>query len=206
MRKIKNLKSAFGALAVAALVFFGLGFGATAANAHAELTGSNPIADSVIGSMPPAVELTFGEKLMVMAGSEAANQITVTNEKGERVDSKNTTVAERVASVEIAPDAAEGTYTVGYRVVSEDGHPIEGSFKFEVSVAAQSGAATPVPISELPEDAPTAVIAPAPEPRGVNDGDADLDGESVNPWPWIITGAFVVIAAGAGVFVIRRRR
>jgi methionine-rich copper-binding protein CopC len=178
-------------------------FGSVSANAHSALEASNPIADSVIGSMPAAVELSFNETLMVVEGSAEANQVTVSDAKGNRVDDKKTVVADRMASVGVAPDAAEGVYTVAYRVVSEDGHPIEGSFKFEVSVAAQSGegpVATPVPIGEEPEGAPTAVIAPAPE--AIEDGSAE---EGSSALPWILTGAIVVAAAAGAFFVIRRR-
>jgi len=38
-----------------------------------------------------------------------------------------------------------------YRVVSEDGHPIEGVLEFEVSAAARSVEATPMPIAAAPE-------------------------------------------------------
>ena len=179
--------------------------GSVSASAHAELEASNPIADSVIGAMPAQIELSFGETLMVVEGSAEANQVTVSDAKGNRVDDKKTVVADRMASVGVAPGAAEGVYTVAYRVVSEDGHPIEGSFKFEVSVAAQSGegsVATPVPIGEEPEGAPTAVIAPAPEPA-LYDGAASGE-SSPSPLPWILSGA-TVVAAAAGAFSVFRR-
>lgn len=205
MSKIEKLKSAFGAMLAISLTALIVSFGSVGASAHAELTGSNPIADSVIGMLPPTVELTFGEPLMVVEGSEAANQITVTKADGKRIDIRTTTVADRVASVALDTAAGEGVYTVAYRVVSEDGHPIEGKFKFEVSVAAQSGEAEPMPISEMPSDAPTAVIAPAPEPREGAEADADGDNAGASPWPWIAGGALLVVAAGAAVFVLRRR-
>ena len=201
----RKIKSAFGAIVALALAALMVGFGSVGASAHAELTGSNPIADSVIGMLPPTVELTFGEPLMVVEGSEAANQITVTKADGKRIDIRTTTVADRVASVALDTAAGEGVYTVAYRVVSEDGHPIEGKFKFEVSVAAQSGEAEPMPINEMPSDAPTAVIAPAPEPREGAEAEADEDNAGASPWPWIAGGALLVVAAGAAVFVLRRR-
>jgi methionine-rich copper-binding protein CopC len=201
-RKIKSTLGAIVALALTALM---VGFGSVGASAHAELTGSNPIADSVIGMLPPTVELTFGEPLMVVEGSEAANQITVTKADGKRIDVRTTTVADRVASVALDTSAGEGVYTVAYRVVSEDGHPIDGKFKFEVSVAAQSGEAEPMPINEMPSDAPTAVIAPAPEPRDGVEAEDGAENAEANPWPWIAGGALLVVAAGAAVLVLRRR-
>ncbi len=203
MQKIKLIARAMLALFAAASMIL---LGSVSASAHAELEASNPIADSVIGAMPSQIELSFGETLMVVEGSAEANQVTVSDAKGNRVDDKKTVVADRMASVGVAPGAAEGVYTVAYRVVSEDGHPIEGSFKFEVSVAAQSGeapVATPVPIGEEPEGAPTAVIAPAPEPV-LYDGAASGE-SSPSPLPWILSGA-TVVAAAAGAFIVFRRR
>ncbi len=203
MQKIKLIARAMVALFAAASMIL---LGSVSASAHAELEASNPIADSVIGAMPSQIELSFGETLMVVEGSAEANQVTVSDAKGVRVDDKKTVVTDRMASVGVAPDAAEGVYTVAYRVVSEDGHPIEGSFKFEVSVAAQSGeapVATPVPIGEEPEGAPTAVIAPAPEPV-LYDGAASGE-SSPSPLPWILSGA-TVVAAAAGAFIVFRRR
>jgi hypothetical protein len=150
--------------------------------------------------MPSQVELSFGEVLMAVEGAADANQVTVTDAKGNRVDDKKTVVTDRMASVGVAPDAAEGVYTVAYRVVSEDGHPIEGSFKFEVSVAAQSGEATPMPINEPLEDDPTVLIAPAPE--AIEDSAAE---SGLNALPWILTG-ITVVAAAAGAFIVFRRR
>jgi methionine-rich copper-binding protein CopC len=203
MQKIKLIARAMVALFAAASMIL---LGSVSASAHAELEASNPIADSVIGAMPAQIELSFGETLMVVEGSAEANQVTVSDAKGVRVDDKKTVVADRMASVGVAPGAAEGFYTVAYRVVSEDGHPIEGSFKFEVSVAAQSGeapVATPVPIGEEPEGAPTAVIAPAPEPV-LYDGAASGE-SSPSPLPWILSGA-TVVATAAGAFIVFRRR
>lgn len=205
MNILKNIKSAFGAVVAVALTALMIGFSSVGASAHAELTASNPIADSVIGMLPPMVELTFGEPLMVVEGSESANQITVTDSAGKRIDKKVTTVSERIASTEIDATAGEGVFTVAYRVVSEDGHPIDGKFTFEVAVAAQSGDAGPMPIGEMPSDAPTAVIAPAPEPREGAEPDADADSFGAKIWPWVAAGGLLVAAGAAAIFVLRRR-
>jgi copper resistance protein C len=123
------------ALAVAAV------FPSQAAFAHAELETSNPEANSVVGAAPQVVSLTFGEKLMVMEGDKEANQIQVTDGAGTRVDNGDYQVTGEVLTVSLKPDQADGTYKVTYRVVSEDGHPIEGVYEFEVNGMARSGVA-----------------------------------------------------------------
>ena len=137
-----------------------------AAFAHAELETSNPEANSVIGSAPAVVSLTFGEKLMVMDGQKDANQVQVTNSDKERVDAGDSQVNSQVLTVSLKPDLADGTYTVTYRVVSEDGHPIEGFYDFAVNGMARSGEATPMAVDDQ-SPVPTLYDAPAAQaPNG----------------------------------------
>ena len=164
---------------------------AQSAYAHAELEGSNPEANSVIGAAPEFVSLTFGEKLMTIEGEAEANQVQVTDSSKARVDNGDFQVTGEVLTVSLKPGLPDDTYMVTYRVVSEDGHPIEGVLEFEVSAAAQSGEATPMVISEAPEA--TLYEVPAEEDQPAN---GLVIGVSV------MVGAVVV--AGAMFFVFRR--
>ena len=148
---MNKFAKAIAALALAAATLLP----SQAASAHAELETSNPEANSVIGAAPTFVSLTFGEKLMVIDGEKDANQIQVTDGTGTRVDNGDSQVTGEVLTVSLKPDQADGTYKVTYRVVSEDGHPIEGVYEFEVSAAAQSVEATPMAIDD---QSPAAVL------------------------------------------------
>jgi hypothetical protein len=57
-------------------------------------------------------------------------------------------VTGEVLTVSLKPDLADDTYKVTYRVVSEDGHPIEGVYEFTVNGMARSGEATPMAIDD----------------------------------------------------------
>jgi LPXTG-motif cell wall-anchored protein len=144
----------------AAAVFLAALLPSQAAFAHAELETSNPEANSVIGSAPGVVSLTFGEKLMVMTGEVAANQVQVTDAGNARVDNGDYQVTGEVLTVSLKPDLADDTYKVTYRVVSEDGHPIEGVYEFTVNGMARSGEATPMAV-DAEEPMPTLYDAPA---------------------------------------------
>ena len=161
-----------------------------AAFAHAELETSNPEANSVVGAAPQVVSLTFGEKLMVIEGEPAANQIQVTDGAGTRVDNGDYQVTGEVLTVSLKPDQADGTYKVTYRVVSEDGHPIEGVYEFEVNGMARSGEATPMAIDD---QSPMPVLYDAPAAEAPN-GAAIGAGVAV--------GAVLV---GGGMFFLFRR-
>ena len=178
-------------IAAIALVVAGI-LPAQSAFAHAELESSNPEANSVIGAAPEVISLTFGEKLMIMEGEAEANQVQVTDSSNARVDNGDFQVTGEVLTVSLKPDLADDSYLVTYRVVSEDGHPIEGILEFEVSAMARSGEATPMVISEQP-------VATPIEDSGVDDSaNAATIGISV------AVGAAVV--AAAMFFVFRRFR
>lgn len=161
-----------------------------AAFAHAELETSNPEANSVIGAAPEVVSLTFAEQLMVIEGEPEANQAQVTDGSNMRVDNGDFQVNGNVLTVSLKPGLPDDAYTITYRVVSADGHPIEGLVDFEVSAAARSGEATPMVISEAPEA--TLYEVPAEEDQPVNFG-LGLG---------VAVGAVVV--AGAMLFIFRR--
>lgn len=93
--------------------------------AHARLKASNPVAGSVLAQAPAAVVLTFSREISAPAA------VAVTSPDGSRAGSGEAVV--RGAEVSLPVTAAkEGTYTVGYRVVTVDGHTIAGSYQFSV--------------------------------------------------------------------------
>ena len=103
---------------------------ATPAGAHARLIGTNPAGDQVIDAAPELVELTFDEPVDPSAGG-----IEVYGPEGDRVDVADTATDSggEVVRVGIGAEAeARGTYTVAWRVTSEDSHTLQGSFVFHV--------------------------------------------------------------------------
>jgi hypothetical protein len=88
-----------------------------------------------------------------------------------RVEGADVTMALR-------PLGPAGRYEVQYRVVSSDGHPVEGVVAFTLT-APGTGTATPPP---------SALAAPSAAP-------AEGGGGGPPVWPWI-AGAVVLVAAG----------
>ena len=108
---------------------------AAPASAHTELVGGSPGPGEVLQTPVTQVELTFASDLL-----EEGSQILVRDPKGlERA--RATAVSGASASVAVKPLRAAGRYTVAYRAVAVDGHPITGSYRFTVSPAAASAAA-----------------------------------------------------------------
>jgi copper resistance protein C len=109
-----------------------LAFGQSPAQAHNVLVGSDPVVASTETSIPEDVKLTFNDPIMV-AGA-AANQIVVKDPMGMVISSGRAHVAGRVISTVLSPKMImNGRYTVLFRVVSADGHPVSSSYFFYVS-------------------------------------------------------------------------
>jgi copper transport protein len=100
------------------------------AQAHAILEETDPVADTILDSSPDNVTVTFNEPVEVAFGA-----LRVYDTEGERVDvgeSSHPGGAPQSVGVGLEPDLPKGTYTVTYRVVSADGHPVEAAFVFHV--------------------------------------------------------------------------
>ncbi len=113
------------ALAAGAALVVG---GASPAGAHATLIGTAPAADGEIDAVPEVVELRFDEPVETTEGA-----VEVFGPDGDRVDLGTVETADGGATLRAPVDAgvtAQGTYTVAWRVTSEDSHTLSGSFVF----------------------------------------------------------------------------
>jgi copper transport protein len=120
---------------------------ASRAGAHATLVGTSPADDSVVDAVPERVELQFDEPVEVVDGG-----IQVIAPDGSRADRGPVDPDDDGATLVVPIEGAgEGTYTVAWRVISEDSHNLTGSFVFHVGV--ETGAAELEERSSTPADA-----------------------------------------------------
>jgi len=116
------------------------------AYAHAILQKSTPSNNSVARTSPSSVTLGFNEAVETAFGS-----IRVYNCGGGRVDSgKILRPSKSQVAVKIDRKLAKGTYTVTWRVISADSHPVAGAFVFNVKKANPSGSCKQVFNSKTP--------------------------------------------------------
>jgi methionine-rich copper-binding protein CopC len=97
--------------------------------AHAVLVKSSPARRAVVATPPPRIELVFNERL-----EPAYSTVSVWAAGDRRVDDGKVLVGPedpRRLTVGV-PSVPAGTYTVKFRVLSVDGHIVEGTFPFEV--------------------------------------------------------------------------
>lgn len=115
--------------AAVALVLLILGSTAPASG-HAQLVKATPALSSKVFAFPKQVTLMFTDEIIDVAGG---NSITVTDPRGRRVNIEPTEVLGNQLIVKLRPSRLLGRYTVSYRVVSEDGHPISSRYTFWLS-------------------------------------------------------------------------
>jgi copper resistance protein C len=100
--------------------------------AHGQIVTSYPLMDSVSSPTPSQVWIEFDGELQLIEG-EVVNTLKVTDSTGLVVSSKEAVIEGSKISTQVSDQSVGGLFTVQYRIVSEDGHPVEGSYTFEAS-------------------------------------------------------------------------
>jgi len=132
-----RFRAAVLGLAVPAL----LALTAAPAAAHNDLVSSTPKSGSSVTALPQTVELTFADE-----ADPRFVKIATTGPDGSSVTVGTPTVTGTVVRQPIRPGTASGTYTVAYRVVSKDGHPVSGKIEFTATPAGSRAAPVEAPV------------------------------------------------------------
>ncbi|WP_055752317.1 copper resistance CopC family protein [Frankia sp. AvcI1] len=193
---------------------------AAPAAAHSRLVATTPAGDSVVATAPGEITLTFNESV-----SSRYTHVAVTGADGASVIN-GATMVEGATVRQPLMALAGGRYTVSYQAVSEDGHPVGGTFTFTVAGRASSrgGAAGSASAAAGGGPAPgvgaaTATTTPGAGIAAVPGGSASTapaadahdggggDGGGVGGALFVvITAVVVLVVGGLLVFLILRRR
>jgi methionine-rich copper-binding protein CopC len=114
--------------------------GSGPASAHASLVGSDPKDGATLTAAPATITFTFNENI----GNPA--YIAVTAPNGSKVDVGDVRAIDNTITATLPDVDQKGRYTASYRVVSADGHPVEGTIHYS------SKAGRTVKQVEPPED------------------------------------------------------
>jgi len=176
--------------------------------AHSDLTTSDPADGDVLTTAPSTVTLTFNEALL-----PKGNAVTLTSvATGQRLEVGPVEVDGPTVAVAWPAQSPAGEFRLAYRVVSADGHPIEGAIRFTVEQAVGAGAALE-PSSPTPEpvDGPSPTGTPdaaSSTPNPVATAAADAERQATpGVLAWILgLGLVILVGAAAGTWVTRRTR
>lgn len=180
----------------AALLAALLALGAPA-QAHDTLLESDPADGATLETSPEAITLTFSADVL-----EVSPLVRITDESGEQLAEITPSIDGPVATATLEEPLPAGTSTVQWRVVSSDGHPIEGTFEVTVEQDAAAEETTEAPAEE---SAPAETTAPAEEgEQATAEAAEEESGSSMTPL-LIVLGVAVVGAVVAVLLIMRRR-
>ncbi len=179
------------------------------ASAHAELESSDPADGATLAEPPTAVSFTFGEDLLDQGNAVVVTEVAT----GARLATPAVQVDGDTVSVGWPQDSPAGEYQAAFRVVSADGHPIEGSISFTVQESSSAPSESGSPAMTAPPVSPTPVsptpVSPTPvSPTPVSTDQANAAGDDdPSQAAWILgVGLVVLLAAGGGAWYLRRNR
>ncbi|MFE7235607.1 copper resistance protein CopC [Streptomyces sp. NPDC057596] len=122
--------------------------GAGPASAHAALRGADPADGTVLKTAPGTITLAFTESVSLLDDS-----FRLFDPEGRRVrtgEPQHAPGRPDTARVAFPEGLGEGTFTVAWRVVSADSHPVSGAFTFSVGKPSPTMAAIDTGPSENP--------------------------------------------------------
>lgn len=177
-------RAGLSALLVALCAFFVAA--PSAAFAHDDLIGSTPDDGAIVETAPGEIELRFGANPLE---GEGATEVVVIDPSGAEIQRGDPILDRNGVIQELSGTDERGTYTVVWRIVSSDGHPISGELTFSVGE------------TSVPAEIPT-----TSDPDGA-DVESDVGGVDFTPI-WIVIGIVAVGLGGAvvAVLTIRARR
>ncbi len=119
--------------------------------AHGETVQATPATDSNILTAPIEVSIEFDGKLQII-GNTKVNLIEVKDNQGQLISSPVSVVEGNKISTRLQLTDITGLVSVHYRIVSEDGHPVEGDYSFTVGetpmLTSAQGERTPTPYTQ----------------------------------------------------------
>ncbi|WP_410816876.1 copper resistance protein CopC [Micromonospora sp. 050-3] len=154
---------------------------ASPAWAHNSLKTATPARDATLSSAPAEVTLEFMQRL-----DPAFTTIVLTDAAKRKLPTGAPVVTGAKSTVQVTDTLPNGTYTVAYRVVSVDGHPVQGSYPFTVADPTSSAA----PVAN--------VSASAPAAAAVESGDGPSAGV-------LVAGAALALLVLVAAGLLRRR-
>ncbi|MGG3307724.1 copper resistance protein CopC [Paenibacillus sp. FSL W8-0187] len=188
----------------------------TATWAHSKLETSTPAADAKLTESVQEVSLSFNENI-----DENLSTLKIKNAQGESVEVAEVKINQNTMLGTLAAPLPSGSYTVEWKIVGGDGHPVDGTYAFEVDAPeAEVTPETPAGTEETPADTGNTQdeTAPADNTAADNtDQTADQNQQADNTSAtdteqsagsgstvWIVV--IVIVAVVAGYFGIRASR
>ncbi|PZP17866.1 MAG: copper resistance protein CopC [Brachybacterium faecium] len=185
------------------------------AHAHDSLISSDPVDGATLETSPEQITLTYSADVLEVSPVVQMSE----SDSGEPVE-LTPVIDGPTVTAEIPEPLAARTHTVQWRVVSSDGHPIEGSFTFTVETGPEPTEGQPTETADTAtgeaagtgeatasaSESATASAAPeTPAPETGSAGTGQEEGADTLPLLLGVVGVAVLGVALAAFFALRRR-
>lgn len=197
-------------LALAAALLLALALAPPPAHAHDTLIATDPEDGATLETSPEQITLTYSANIL-----DVSPVVRISDEDGELLTEITPRVDGPDAIADITEPLPAGTHTIQWRVVSSDGHPIEGALTITVEQdpAPEDGAdeddqqASDGGGEQTEEPAPISEDSEADESsEAAAEDEADESGGATLPLLLTVIGVAVVGAAIAAFFALRRKQ
>ncbi|MEV0379637.1 copper resistance protein CopC [Nonomuraea sp. NPDC050643] len=199
-------KTPFAALTAIVAALFVL-VTAAPALAHDALKSSSPAKGAKVKSLDE-VRLEFSAKVRM--------PFVIVRQGESEVQRGKPEVDGAVVTQAVEDDLVSGNYTIAYRVVSSDGHPIEGEIPFRLdrpleptdppSSEAPTSPATPVETQAGPAASAPVSSAPVSSAPAALDADQASAAQDVTFPVWLIVVVGALVGIGIGFLLSARRK
>jgi hypothetical protein len=175
--------------------------------AHDRLKSSSPANNAKVAQLK-TIELEFTSRMRLPT-------IVLDDPSGDPVPLDKPRIHGNTVSANPTKTLQPGRHRIAWRVVSSDGHPIEGEITFTVTAPKTSPSPTPssIPNSDAPTPSTTSAAQPVPVQPPTTAGavpvagsEDNAAGATVPAWLWIVIAVLAAIGATLLFGNIRRRR
>ena len=187
-------------------------------SAHADLQVSTPADGESLDIAPEEIRLTFSEELF-----EELVEISILNAAGDLYSTIEVEQTPPPGTDVIFPwpaQAPPGDYSIAYRVVSADGHPVTGTISFSyAATAAEPSTPEPSPSDTAPQPTPsdstpsaessTPAVSPAtsaPSPSSATESSTSSSTDSSSGTTLVVLGVVLLLGVIATSAIIARAR
>lgn len=170
-------------------------FPAQRAFSHDYLMNSSPEDGATLDAQPKQIVLGFSGEIQDLGAQVVIQDINtdIVAQGAPTIDGKN-------VSFDVPLELGNGVFTVNWRVVSSDAHPIEGTLSYTVAGAEQEVAPTPAESESPAPESPSPEATQAPEESPAPTTEPSPGTEAPTEIPW--TGIIIAGAAGLGIGIL----